>query len=82
MRKNEELSGCPLRLVRVGDFGAIQTAARRFAASCDKVQRVTDLDLPSGKHVAAELRDYRNYVHPEKERRHWTVSLLAGFDLL
>jgi hypothetical protein len=24
----------------------------------------------SGKDVAAVLRDYRNYVHPEKERRH------------
>jgi hypothetical protein len=27
----------------------------------------------SGKDVAAVLRDYRNYVHPEKERRHGIV---------
>ncbi len=30
----------------------------------------------SGKDVAAVLRDYRNYVHPEKERSHG-VSLNA-----
>jgi hypothetical protein len=24
----------------------------------------------SGKDVAAVLRDYRNYIHPEKERAH------------
>ena len=27
----------------------------------------------SGKDVAAVLRDYRNYVHPEKERSHGVV---------
>lgn len=27
----------------------------------------------SGKDVAAVLRDYRNYVHPEKERSHGIV---------
>jgi hypothetical protein len=32
----------------------------------------------SAKDVAAVLRDYRNYVHPEKERRHGV--LLAGED--
>lgn len=48
----------------------------------------------SGKDVAAVLRDYRNYVHPEKERRHgiilsehdskmfWEVTKLLANQLL
>ena len=48
----------------------------------------------SGKDVAAVLRDYRNYVHPEKERRHgvvltehdsrmfWEVTKLLAIQLL
>jgi hypothetical protein len=48
----------------------------------------------SGKEVAAVLRDYRNYIHPEKERSHgimltsadsamfWEITKLLARQLL
>jgi hypothetical protein len=64
--------GC-LKSVEMGLLQRLFPARTRWALIA-----VADEDSRSGKDVAAVLRDYRNYVHPEKQR--WLGVTLNACD--
>src|SRR6266508_3631639 len=83
-RKLRELKLCKLGKSDIGDFIPIDQRTKKplplpewtLRPYIDVAHEICWITR-SGKDVAAVLRDYRNYVHPEKQRSHGSSSRIT-----